>query len=201
MEFHEKLQELRRKKGMTQEELAEQLFVSRTAISKWESGRGYPNIDSLKDISHFFGMTIDDLLSGEALLAIAQKEQKEKEAHIRAVVFGLLDCSAAMLLFVPFFAQRVGGEAMAVSLLTALGISPYLRWVYLLIVMGMAAWGALALVLQTCCPTRWPRAKQRVSLLLNAVGQVVFVAGLQPYAAVYLFVMLAIKAWILLQNR
>lgn len=48
MEFHEKLQELRKSRGLTQEELAEALFVSRTAISKWESGRGYPSIDSLR---------------------------------------------------------------------------------------------------------------------------------------------------------
>jgi transcriptional regulator with XRE-family HTH domain len=54
MEFGEKLQELRKNKDMTQEELAEALYVSRTAISKWESGRGYPSIDSLKEISRFF---------------------------------------------------------------------------------------------------------------------------------------------------
>ena len=52
LEFNEKLQELRKNKGLTQEELAEALYVSRTAISKWESGRGYPNIDSLKEISN-----------------------------------------------------------------------------------------------------------------------------------------------------
>jgi len=46
MEFNEKLQELRKQRGLTQEELAEKLYVSRTAISKWESGRGYPNIES-----------------------------------------------------------------------------------------------------------------------------------------------------------
>lgn len=51
MEFHEKLQELRKQKEMTQEELAQALYVSRTAVSKWESGKGYPNIDSLKAIS------------------------------------------------------------------------------------------------------------------------------------------------------
>lgn len=54
MEFGEKLQELRKSKGLTQEELAEALYVSRTAISKWESSRGYPNIESLKEISSFF---------------------------------------------------------------------------------------------------------------------------------------------------
>ena len=51
MEFNEKLQELRMNKGLTQDELAEALYVSRTAISKWESGRGYPSIDSLKEIA------------------------------------------------------------------------------------------------------------------------------------------------------
>ena len=74
MEFHEKLQELRKSRGLTQEELAEALYVSRTAISKWESGRGYPSIDSLKEISSYFSVTIDDLLSGEKILSIAEKE-------------------------------------------------------------------------------------------------------------------------------
>lgn len=45
MELYDKIQELRKSKNMTQEELAEKLFVSRAAISKWESGRGYPSID------------------------------------------------------------------------------------------------------------------------------------------------------------
>lgn len=51
MEFNDKLQELRKRENLTQEELAEILHVSRAAVSKWESGRGLPNIDSLKDIS------------------------------------------------------------------------------------------------------------------------------------------------------
>lgn len=54
MEFGKKLQELRKQKGLTQEELAGALYVSRTAVSKWESGRGYPNIESLKAMAKFF---------------------------------------------------------------------------------------------------------------------------------------------------
>ena len=57
MEFHEKLQKLRASENLTQEELAEKLYVSRTAISKWESGRGYPSIDSLKTIAKYFNIT------------------------------------------------------------------------------------------------------------------------------------------------
>ena len=47
MEFHSKLQRLRKLQGLTQEQLAEKLYVSRTAVSKWESGKGYPSIESL----------------------------------------------------------------------------------------------------------------------------------------------------------
>ena len=50
--------------------------MSRTAVSKWESGRGYPSIDSLKQIASFFSVTIDDLLSREKLLSIAEKENQ-----------------------------------------------------------------------------------------------------------------------------
>ena len=82
MEFHEKLQELRKQKNLTQEELSEILFVSRTAISKWESGRGYPSIDSLKAIAEFFGVTIDELLSNRELICIAEKDSHQKTQHI-----------------------------------------------------------------------------------------------------------------------
>lgn len=82
MEFHEKLQELRKQKNLTQEQLAEQLYVSRTAISKWESARGYPSIDSLKEISKFFSISLDDLLSGEEIITIAQEDSRKKLHHL-----------------------------------------------------------------------------------------------------------------------
>ena len=109
MEFNEKLQELRKQRGLTQEELAEQLYVSRAAISKWESGRGYPNIDSLKQIARYFHVTIDELLSGDEILNIAEEDQKQKSATMHDLIFGLLDLSISMFCFLPFFGQRVNG--------------------------------------------------------------------------------------------
>ena len=73
MEFNEKLQELRKARSLTQEELAEAVFVSRTAVSKWESGRGYPSIDSFKELSRFFRVSIDELIGPTKSLSRPRK--------------------------------------------------------------------------------------------------------------------------------
>ena len=132
MEFHEKLQQLRKQKGLTQEELAQALWVSRTAVSKWESGRGYPSIDSLKQIAKFFHVTIDELLSGEDVLTIAEEDQKETRTRFRDLLFGLLDISIAMFFFLPLFGQRINGTVYETSLLSLTEISLYLKILYLL---------------------------------------------------------------------
>ena len=117
MEFHEKLQELRKSRGLAQEELAEALFVSRTAISKWESGRGYPSIDSLKEISSYFSVSIDDLLSGEQLIFIAEKENKSNLNGVCDLLLGFVDLFSLMLIFLPLYPKPVNGYIYSVNLL------------------------------------------------------------------------------------
>ena len=199
MEFNEKLQELRKQKGLTQEELAEKLFVSRTAVSKWESGRGYPNIDSLKVIAKFFGVTIDEFLSGDELLTIAEEDTLLKEKHFRDLVFGLLDLSIAMFLFIPFFVQRADGILQEVSLLSIDKIAPYLRTAYFVVVVGIIVFGILTLALQNYYQAFWTRNKSKVSLGLNAVAALLFIISSQPYAAVFLFVFMVIKVLMLIK--
>lgn len=201
MEFHEKLQELRKQKGLTQEELAESLYVSRTAISKWESGRGYPNIDSLKAIAKFFSVTIDELLSGEEVLTIAEENQKQKESHLRDLVFGLLDLSAAMVFFVPFFGQKADGYVQAVSLLLLAEIASYLKAAYFVTVIGMVAFGISTLALQNYRGSVWVRNKSMISLVINAAGALLFIISSQPYAAAFLFIFLAIKVIMLIKKQ
>lgn len=65
MKFGEKLKKLRKENNITQDELAEKIYVTRTAISKWETGTGYPSLDSLKMLSKIFGTSLDDLISDE----------------------------------------------------------------------------------------------------------------------------------------
>lgn len=199
MECNEKLQELRKQRNLTQEELAEALFVSRTAVSKWESGRGYPNIDSLKAIARFYGITIDELLSGDELLTIAEEDTRQREGHFRDLVFGLLDCSMALLFFLPLLGQATKETIQAVSLLSLTEIAPYLRTLYFVIVIGMIIWGILTLALQNCHQKLWERSKHKLSLLLNAVGALLFIISQQPYAAVFLFIFLAIKVLMLIK--
>lgn len=197
MEFNEKLQQLRKQKGLTQEELANDLFVSRTAVSKWESGRGFPNIESLKAISGYFSVSLDDLLSGDEILAIAEKDHEEKACAFRDLIFALLDFGMALLLFLPFFGQNANGMIQNVSLLCLVFIQPYLKAAYLIDVFAMIAMGILTLALQNCRQLIWEQNKHIISILLSVLSVCLFIISRQPYAAVFAFVFLIIKAFML----
>ena len=199
MEFNEKLQALRAKKGITQEELAKVLYVSRTAVSKWESGRGYPNIESLRAIARFYSVSVDELLSCDEALSIAQEDSKQKEGHYRDMVTGLLDISAVLLFFLPLFGQNAGEVIRAVSLIRLSGVAIWLRCAYFVSVTAIMITGTLTLALQNCCNTFWVSLKSKLSLSLNALAVLIFVLSLQPYAASFLFVFLLIKAFLLIK--
>ena len=200
MEFHEKLQNLRKQKGLTQEELAEALHVSRTAISKWESGRGYPNIDSLKEIAKYFSVTIDELLSSNEVLSIAEEDNKQKEKHFRSLVFGFLDISALMFFFLPFFGQKANGVVQEVSLLSLNGIATYLSVAYKIVVIAIIAYGIVTLAFQNCQKVLWLKNRDKISLILNAIAVLLFIISSQVYAGAFLFIFLAIKALMLIMN-
>lgn len=199
MELHEKLQELRKSRGLTQEELAQALFVSRTAVSKWESGRGYPNIESLKAISRYFSVSLDDLLSSGALLTLAEEENRRREEKLRDRVFGLLDCCMALLFFFPFFAQRAEGTVRAVSLLALEGTAWYGKIPQMAFAAAMTLCGVVTLALQNGEAAWWMRWKDKISLGLSAAAALLFIAGLHPYAAAFAFVFLVIKALMMIK--
>lgn len=61
------IRELREKKNLTQAELAEKLYVSDKTVSKWENGKGYPDISLLEPIAQVFGISVAELLSGKTV--------------------------------------------------------------------------------------------------------------------------------------
>ena len=193
MEFSKKLQELRKQVGITQQELAEKLYVSRAAISKWESGRGYPNIDSLKQIAAFFSVTVDSLLSNDELLILAEANEKEKEKHVRDLIFGVIDMSSILLLFLPLFAMREGGAVIESSLIAFGGTYIYLKVAFYTAVILEVLMGVLTLAMQNVRFYYWVKLKSLMSIIISMLAVILFTLTLQPYAAVFALFLLAVK--------
>lgn len=84
----EKIKELRKKKGLTQEELANSLNVSRQAITKWESGEGTPDIDNLRNIALFFHVSVDYLIDSKTEKTLDLKGKFEL-AEVFLFLFGI----------------------------------------------------------------------------------------------------------------
>ena len=200
MEFSEKLQELRKQKGITQEELAGELFVSRTAVSKWESGRGYPNIDSLKAIAVFFSVTVDELLSPNEIITIAVEEKKETQSRFRDLAIGLLDLCALLLIFLPFFAVRMGDAVQESSLITLTGAQPYLRILYFAVVGAIVLMGVATLCLQNVTHPIWLKLKTTLSIAFSLAAVLLFIVTLQPYASVFAFALLCVKVFLAIKR-
>lgn len=77
MKFYEKLHTIRKKKGLSQEKLAENIGVSRQAVAKWENGQSYPDIEKLIDLSNLFKVSIDHLIKEEEDCSYKGEKQKD----------------------------------------------------------------------------------------------------------------------------
>ena len=201
MEFGEKLLELRNSKGMTQEELAEALFVSRTAISKWESGRGYPSIDSLKEISKFFSVSIDELLSSEKLVTIAEKENRANIRKVLDYLLGLNDLLACGLIFLPLFPHPVEGMVYAVSLIEYSDVSTTIRLIYWILFAFLVVTGAVIVVLThfKCEKAKWVMII--LSMGIGIVTVLVLAITRAAYATSVAFILMTIKGLLLLKRE
>ena len=197
MEFHEKLQTLRKSRGMTQEELAEALYVSRTAISKWESGRGYPSIDSLKEISSYFSVSIDQLLSGEKLIFIAEKENQSNIQNLCDLLFGFIDLFSIMLMFLPLYPKTVEGHVYCVNLWSYTETAVYNRTIYWILFTLLLVIGILRFF---CVQMKREKGKRLITMGSMAAGTltvIYLVMAREVYAAILAFVLLAIKTVVL----
>lgn len=199
MEFHEKLQELRKSRGLTQEELAEDLYVSRTAISKWESGRGYPSIDSLREISKYFSVTIDDLLSSEKVLVIAERENRLNLRNLCDLLIGVMDLSSLLLIVLPLYPNRVNGFVHSVNLFAYTQITSITRLLYWILFVLLLVVGITKVWLTKSGMERSNRIVTGVSMMLSVLGVLFLAVTRDVYALTIVFMLLVMKGVLLLK--
>lgn len=185
---------------MTQEELAKELYVSRTAISKWESGRGYPEMESLKRIARFYGVTLDELIGGEEMADLAEENLQKDREKSTTLICGVLDCLSLLLFFIPVFGERMGEDVAFVGLLFLKKISGWLK-IFFFILLGLTvANGISATVVANFEKEKWNRHRLITGLILLIFSTGLFILARQPYPAIFTFCLLLTKGFFLLRR-
>lgn len=199
MELNEKLQELRKNKGLTQEELAAALYVSRTAVSKWESGRGLPSIDSLKQISSFFDVSIDGLLSADKALSLAEQENKASQRSFCDLLLGISDLCAILLILLPLYPRVDGKTVYAVDFLTYARTAAFSGWIFAFLFAGLILTGAVKIG-SVCGKTETAQPLLTgISLCISIAAVLLLAVTRNAYATSLTFLLLVIKGTLLLK--
>ena len=197
MEFNEKLQKLRTNENLTQEELAEKLYVSRTAISKWESGRGYPSIDSLKAIAKYFHVTIDELIGGEEIVTLAEQDIKESNKKYTTLLCGILDCLMVLLLLLPVFGDGGTETVTSVSMMGMTGTSAWLKAAFIVVTGLTATNGFCAVIISSFDKPIWDKHRMVTGMTLSVIATMLFILARQPYAGIFTLCLLVTKGILL----
>lgn len=200
MEFNEKLQELRKSRGLTQEELAEALFVSRTAVSKWESGRGYPSIDSLKEISKYFSVSIDELLTGEKLISIAEKENKSNIQKMCNLLTGIVDLFSFILIVLPLYPNPINGYIYSVNLFAYTEITSFNRMLYWIMFLALVLVGAVKIIITQFELNKGQKIVTAFSIVLSILVILFLAMTREAYAVTIAFFLFVVKGILLFKH-
>lgn len=195
MDFGEKLKALRTERGLTQEQLAAKLYVSRTAVSKWETGGGSPNLDSLQVVARLFDVSVDDLLSTDDLIVLARDERRSTARSSGMLSFGLLDVLAVVFAFIPLYGVD-DGSFVRMANLADYGASVDFGASFAVMaaaVVSLMFMGAVEIVLAAVGSRRAARIVALVGFAVQALAVVLFASTMQPYATTLMFALLLAK--------
>lgn len=195
MDFGEKLKALRTERGLTQEQLAAKLYVSRTAVSKWETGGGSPNLDSLQAVARLFDVSVDDLLSADDLIVLARDERRSTARSSGMLSFGLLDVLAVVFAFIPLYGVD-DGSLVRMANLADYGASVDFGASFAAMaaaVVSLMFMGAVEIVLAAVGSRRAARIVALVGFAVQALAVVLFASTMQPYATTLMFALLLAK--------
>ena len=195
MDFGEKLKALRTERGLTQEQLAARLYVSRTAVSKWETGGGSPNLDSLQVVARLFDVSVDDLLSADDLIVLARDERRSTARSSGMLSFGLLDVLAVVFAFIPLYGVD-DGSFVRMANLADYGASVDFGASFAVMaaaVVSLMFVGAVEILLAAAGSRRAARIVALVGFAVQALAVVLFASTMQPYATTLMFALLLAK--------
>lgn len=195
MDFGEKLKALRTERGLTQEQLAARLYVSRTAVSKWETGGGSPNLDSLQVVARLFDVSVDDLLSTDDLIVLARDERRSTARSSGMLSFGLLDVLAVVFAFIPLYGVD-DGSLVRMANLADYGASVDFGASFAVMaaaVVSLMFVGAVEILLAAAGSRRAARIVALVGFAVQALAVVLFASTMQPYATTLMFALLLAK--------
>ena len=106
MEFSEKLKKLREEKGVSQQKLADDIYVSRSAVAKWENGLGMPCLESQKLLCDYFGIETTDLVSDSDTIAVKKNKIIHKYKIYIIFLIALTICSIAVGIYINHRVKR-----------------------------------------------------------------------------------------------
>ena len=193
----DKIKNARTIKKLTQEQVAEDLNVSRQTISNWENGRGYPSIDSLKTILGFFSILIDELLSADALVSIAEKENRSNIQRICDVLFGTVDLIGILLALLPLYSRQMDNSVIAVNLWEFKPANGWICIICWLLIVAFVLLGIAKMVLNHMCIDNGKNAITISSLLISMTAVLYFSMIRETYCVVIVFLQLMIKGGLL----
>ena len=147
MKLSEKLYLLRKKKGLSQEQLAEALEVSRQAISKWESGASFPESEKLISISAYFGVSVDYLIKDELTSDDPAVPEEKNDIIIRYVGLGL--CVLGVICLIIWGIMMICAPALSESIAESSAVTLDGRGVLLITCFALVIAGVLLLFKKT----------------------------------------------------
>ena len=190
MELCKKIRKIRNDNKLTQEQFAEKMLVSRTAVSKWENGTCYPSIDSLKYMSKIFNVSLDKLLSSEEILEIVNMENKSNMSKYNGLLFCLLDIVRIIFIILPLYSYKTNDFIYSVSLFNSNDLGATLKIIFMLIFIIFLVLGIIELILNFKGNNR---LINKISMFLDIISIFVFLFTKQPYVIALMFIIFIIK--------
>ncbi|MDL2318315.1 XRE family transcriptional regulator [Eubacteriales bacterium OttesenSCG-928-A19] len=143
---------------------------------------------------------MDDLLSNEELIVLAENEQSEKTNTMRSLVLGVLDCMTALMFFLPLFGQEKDGAMVTVPLLSFTETKDYIWIIFIVLVALITVFGVLQLVLQSWHNRVWVKIRAPVSLGLSVCALLFTIASRHPYPGAFLLCLLVVKGILVIKK-